>query len=227
MGIIIEIKNKIQNKHRNLKNGFFMKTNKSSFQLFFLVVVLFITSVYISAQDATKIRKFSFKLGYSKYKDTEFTFYSISHKNDMTLLNEVSNIRLSANYRLTNFIEVGAFWGYSLYKTMIPFDIDSLGRPNGYSSENSNSLMYGINSNIHILPFFIEKDKSRIDVYCSLQYGGIYLFEPEGGINTKKNYSEYGLYGGLAFYPFRHLGIYAEFGYAKYADLRYGLSLQF
>jgi hypothetical protein len=204
-----------------------MKINKSRFQSFFLVIVLFITSVNISAQDSTKIRKLSFKLGYSKYKDTEYTFYSTSHKNNMTLLNEVGNMRLSANYRLTNYIEVGAFFGYSRYKTMIPFDIDSLGRPHGYSSVNSNSLMYGIISNIHILPFFIEKDKSRIDVYCSLQYGGIYLFEQEGGINTKKNYSEYGLYGGLAFYPFRHLGIYAEYGYAKYSDLRYGLSLQF
>jgi hypothetical protein len=204
-----------------------MKTNESNYQLCFLIIVLFITAINLSAQETNTNNRLNFKLGYSKYSNTDFIFYSTNHENDGKGLNEVGNIRLSSNLRINKFIDAGIYFGYSLYETYIPQNFDSLGRPGTLSHKEANSIMYGLNTNIHILPFFIKKDNFRFDLYCSLQYGNIHLFEPEGGINTKRNYQEYGIYGGLAFYPFRHLGLYAEYGYAKYANLRYGLSLKF
>jgi hypothetical protein len=202
-----------------------MKISKLIYQTTFLFILLALSAIKLSAQKTTAKDKLNFKLGYSKYSVTDFIFYSTSHANDGAYLNKVGNIRFSSNYRINKFIDGGVYIGYSLYKTEI-IGYDSLDHPMSYSLEKCNSVMYGLNSNIHILPFLIKKERSRIDVYGSLQYGGIHLFEPEGGVN-KKNYSEYGIYGGLAFYPLRHLGLYAEYGYAKYANLRYGLSLKF
>ncbi|QQS50110.1 MAG: hypothetical protein IPM71_10950 [Bacteroidota bacterium] len=204
-----------------------MKINPLKFKTLLVFIVLVLTVINISAQEKSSNEKVKLMLAYSKYRDTDFVFISTKHDNDPMDINEVGNIRLSSNYRINRYIDAGLYIGYSFYQTYIPHDFDSLGNARTISYENSHSLMYGLNSNIHILPFFIQKEKSRIDVYASLQYGGIHLFEPEGGINTKKDYAEYGIYGGLAFYPFRHLGFYAEYGYAKYANLRYGLSLKF
>lgn len=205
-----------------------MKINPLKFKNLLVFSVLFLTVINLSAQEKSSNEKLKLMLAYSKYSDTDFVFISTKHDNDPMDINEVGNIRLSSNYRINRYIDAGLYIGYSFYQTYIPLDIDSLGIPQGgFSYQNSHSLMYGLNSNIHILPFFIQKEKSRIDVYASLQYGGIHLFEPDGGINTKKNYAEYGFYGGMAFYPFKHLGLYAEYGYGKYVNLRYGLSLKF
>ncbi len=196
-----------------------MKINPLKFKTLLVFSVLFLTVINLSAQETNKIDKLNFKLGYSRYTDTEF-FFDNFLKHDWDDKTPVGNIRLSTNYVINKYIDAGLYFGYSLYKTYIPYvySIDYV---------DVSSIMYGVSSNIHFLPFFIKMERSRIDVYASLHYGGIHLFEPEGGINTKKNYTEYGIYGGLAFYPFRHLGFYAEYGYGKYANWRYGLSLKF
>lgn len=184
----------------------------------------------VSGQDSYIKNRLNVKAGYLKYSDTEFRFISPSNtSSDFHVKNEVGHLRFTVNYKFNNVIEAGTYIGYSPYKTYIFSRFDSLTGTPLYSVaySKSKSIMYGVNSNIHILPFFIKKDKFRFDVYCSIQLGGIHLFEPTGGINTKSNYFEYGVFGGLAFYPFKHLGVFTEYGYGKYSKFKCGLSYNF
>jgi len=190
-----------------------------------LLFSLLILTFNISAQEKKNKNKFNFKLGYSRYSDTEFFFGNVFKDDLFDKIKKVGNLRFSSTYNINKFIGAGFYVGYSYYESMAPSPTG------GYSwngaNSSGNAIMYGVNSIIHILPLFTEKEKIRLDVYCSLQFGGIQLFEPKEYINTKYSYSEYGIYGGIAFHPFRRMGLFAEYGYSKYANFRYGLSYKF
>ncbi|MBN1116427.1 MAG: hypothetical protein JXA77_04455 [Bacteroidales bacterium] len=202
-----------------------MKTNNLILQLVFLSIVFLISKINILAQEQKLGESLSFKVGYSKYQNTEFCFANYLKDYFDKNYNKVGNIRLSADFELNKYTDAGLYFGYCLYETQKKLLEDSTNR--SWSFEAANSIMYGLNSNLHILPFFIKKESYRLDVYCSFQMGVVHLLESDECINDKHTYLEYGIYGGLAFYPFDHLGLYAEYGYAKYSNLRYGLGLRF
>lgn len=177
----------------------------------FLWVVssLFVLNSY--AQDSYIKNRWNIKTGYARYTNGV-------RLNDKVLTN--GNYRLEVNYGVSNNIEAGIFGGYS------KFDANSLPSISGYSA-----AFYGINCNLHLLPFLIKEDDFRFDLYITGKLGGFYLSSPSNHFSHGNN-AEYGLGAGISFYLYKHLGVYAEYCFGKYyfkddTKLRYGLTLKF
>ncbi len=176
------------------------------------------------------LRKLNFQLGYSRYRETDFIFEPFELLDRSKKIDWVNNLKFTANYRFSKFMEAGPYLGYSPYEafsvTIIeenPEYVHSLASSIGLG----NALFYGMNTNFHILPILIKKENFRFDLFASAQLGGIYLNEPVEGMNKKRNYFEYGIFGGLALYPFKHLGFYSEFGFGKNINSKYGVCWKF
>ncbi len=147
------------------------------------------------------------------------------------LQNKNINYRLELNYGVSNLIECGAYIGYSnfdmIFRNENPTDSFSL-----YLIKKNPTLFVGLNCNFNFLPLFIKSSDFRFDLYATTKIGGQF-----GLINSNNlfegGYKEYyALGGGLAFYPWRHVGFFAEYTLGKfyYSDnkkLRFGFSLKF
>lgn len=128
---------------------------------------------------------------------------------------------LEANYGVLNFLEVGGYMGYSLIKT-------TSRSTEGYANTGkANVLFYGIRSNIQLLPFFLKSEKFRFDFYLSGKCGGFYRFTNKNENPARGNALDYGFYGGVAFFPGEHWGIFGEYGWGNYVNHQYGLSFKF
>lgn len=130
------------------------------------------------------------------------------------------NFRVEVNYKMLPFIEVGVFAGFGFYE-----DIQIVGSRatiSGYAATN-----YGLNANFHILPLVVKEKKVRFDLYVSGKLGGINPERKNFSPLPHKYFSDYGVYAGAAYYLTRHFGVYGEFGYGSYTNLRYGLSFKF
>jgi hypothetical protein len=104
-------------------------------------------------------------------------------------------------------------------------------------------IKYFANCNFHILPFFTDAEDFRIDLYLTANTGGVTYFhdiypiiDASGQKVLVPDYKIHKLYYGagvgLGFYPFKHLGLYAECTYEQFFDtkalfLKYGLSVKF
>jgi len=177
-----------------------------------IVILIFITgfiSLYATAQESYINKRLNFKMGYARYPEA-------------SLGENTSNFRIGANYGFTDYIEAGIYVGYGIhnnYYRVTPGE--------GTMMFNSNTLFYGINGNFHILPYFIKKPNFRFDVYASGKLGAYNSFAPENSILSNGMALDYGIYGGVSFYPWKHLGLYAEYGYGNKTNLRYGITLKF
>jgi hypothetical protein len=182
----------------------------------FLMIFLIAISTSILAQDSYIKGRINSKLSYSKYP---FLGY-IPSKNDFT-----SCLGYEMNYGINNTVELGGYFGLAKYET---FE-GPLVTGQTYTNKNRAILMYGVNANIQLLPFFIRQNNCRFDLYASTKLGGIHHWKKSNDVfpETNKELFDYGLYGGLAFYPGKHWGVYCEYGYGNNTTLRYGLSLKF
>ncbi len=103
-------------------------------------------------------------------------------------------------------------------------------------------LKYYTNCNFHILPFFVDSDDFRFDIYLISKVGGITYFHPpytlenEGALIEIEAHRTHNFYygggGGIAFYPLRHFGVFSEFTYENFYNtkamfFKYGLSVKF
>lgn len=130
------------------------------------------------------------------------------------------NFRVEVNYKMLPFIEVGVYAGFGFYE-----DIQIVGSRatiSGYAATN-----YGLNANFHFLPLIVKEKKVRFDLYVSGKLGGINPERKNFSPLPHKYFSDYGVYAGAAYYFTRHFGVYGEFGYGSYTNLRYGLSFKF
>ena len=126
------------------------------------------------------------------------------------------------NYGVLNFLEIGAYLGYSQYQQLA-------------FVENSNVLkivysplpFYGINANFHLLPFVVKNDDFWLDLYLSSKVGGYYFWNGSNVHGSKKSNFDYGIYGGVAAYPGNHWGLFFEYGHGNNTNWRTGLSLKF
>lgn len=200
--------------------------NKSQFKkavFFLLVSSLFILNSY--AQDSYIKNRWNIKAGYARYKN------GMSRE-------KVGNYRMEVNYGILNYLEIGAYIGYSKFDYYHKIIADSL-NSGGYSVGDNNTLFYGASFNFHILPFLIKKDDFRFDLYVTGKFGGLYFTKPtpyrytfNGPTFREGQIYEYGIGGGLSYYLGKHLGVFAEYCYGKYYfgdknKLRYGLTLKF
>lgn len=127
------------------------------------------------------------------------------------------NYTFEFNYGISNQLELGTYIGYSPNKI-------------GTSFKTSHSIFYGVNANYHLLPYLLKKEHFRFDIYCSGKIGGNYLdhlLEFPDGFILDKHTVEYGIYAGIVFYLFKHLGIFTETGYGNFIKVRYGVAYKF
>jgi hypothetical protein len=135
-----------------------------------------------------------------------------------------------ANYCFHKLFSLGATLGFGVYEWA---DLSSLGSSSSsissdlFEKKMKPMLLYGINANFKILPLFIKKDDFFLDLYVSTKLGGIYLNNRNKQLDEKRELIDYGIYGGIAVYPFKKLGFYYEYGYGNYIKWRTGLCLRF
>ncbi|MBN2521592.1 MAG: outer membrane beta-barrel protein [Bacteroidales bacterium] len=199
-----------------------MKTREQMKKIIFFLLLNSLIIINAYTKQSYIKNRWNFKVGYSRIK----TGTHISGNNTKKI--EVGNYRISANYGILNFFEVGGYLGYSRFRT---YEIVS--QSSEYKEiEYTNTPFYGINANFHLLPFFISKDDFRFDLYVTGKFGGHFYFTPNNYYPARGHISDYGIGIGIAFYLWKHIGIFAEYNYGKYdydnqTDLRYGLTLKF
>ncbi|MFO7656540.1 MAG: outer membrane beta-barrel protein [Bacteroidales bacterium] len=198
-----------------------MKININIKKTLALLVISYIFLLNSFSQDTYIKNRLNLKLGYARYT-TGITEYSNNNIKELT----VGNYRIEANYGILNYLEIGAYFGYSRFDFFLINWADTTAIKKRY-----NTPFYGVNCNFHILPFLIKKDDFRFDLYITGKYGGLYFTTP-GNHNLHGHQNEYGIGAGFSLYIWKHLGLYTEYSYGKYYfddknKLRYGLSLKF
>jgi opacity protein-like surface antigen len=179
----------------------------------FIVVMLlitFITTASSQEQNSYIKNRWNIKLGYGRYS----TGTTVSSSGSNAAVKQ-GNSFLEANYGLLNNFEVGIHTGYSAYKNyeLLPSGATEL--------KTYHVLFSGINTNFHILPFFVKSNDFRFDFYLNGKFGGHF---------SKINALYYSAGAGLSFYPTQHLGLYCEYNYVnvfRASFLRYGIAVKF
>ena len=142
------------------------------------------------------------------------------------------NVRADFNYGILNWLEVGGYIGYIRYKK--PPDFSSERNPDTvYSYTVSQRIgfapVFGINVNVHLLPFFVQNKDCRWEWYLTAKYGGTYLIKHlesnkrgflDGGrgavhyieqhFNGERYRHEFGIGMGGGVYFWKVFGLYAE-----------------
>jgi len=131
------------------------------------------------------------------------------------------NARAECNYGVLNWLELGGYIGYIRY-----FNV--LKQPEGYFKK-SFTPTFGVNANVHLLPFWVKNKNCRWELYVTAKYGGTYLihyypFETSGfiwdsqtgiqeikiGYNPNRYRSIFGAGIGGGVYFKNVFGLYAE-----------------
>jgi hypothetical protein len=81
------------------------------------------------------------------------------------------NVRAECNYGILNWLELGGYIGYMRY-----FNI-YYNRRKYDPSKQKKALAptFGVNINIHLLPFWVKNRNCRWELYLTAKYGGAYL----------------------------------------------------
>jgi hypothetical protein len=133
---------------------------------------------------------------------------------------------VEANYGLLNFLETGAFLGFSMYERSYDTILDSLVHSSSFDLKPM--IFYGVVVNLQLLPFVIKRDKCMFDLYISSKFGGIYFADKNKSyLDRKRSQIDYGIYGGVAMHPFKHWGLFYEYGFGNYVKWKTGVSLIF
>lgn len=178
---------------RNLTNGCIMKT-KTPFLLITLTFGLLLVQCAFSQTSYIKNR-WNFQAGY----------IPDLRKNMSPKANQ---FRISANYGILEFIEIGAYIGGTNYL--------QFSKPPQSGIKDAYAPVYGINANAQLFPFLVKRKDFRFDLYLATKFGGYYYTGNETDFFKGASW-QYFLGGGVAFYPFDHLGLFAEYGYENKA----------
>ncbi len=174
-----------------------------------LVILIVLASIKLGyAQNPYLNERLSLKLGHSQ--TPKFTDWS----NDI----KMGNIRLETNYMFLNFIESGLYLGYSNFRN-IEQPSSTSQTSTFFSSYQSNALFYGLNTNIHLLPFFVGNKKIRVDLYIGAKMGLISIIATENSMFHGNNF-DYGLLGGANYFITKKWGVYVEYGISKRLNLK-------
>ncbi|MDR0286201.1 MAG: hypothetical protein LBI03_00595 [Clostridiales bacterium] len=158
----------------------------------FLLCSLYCIELY--GQESYLKNRWNIKLSYAPYPTGVTTGKENVVKNKSVL---TTDIRLEANYGFLKFLEAGVYVGYSPFKDKYSI----FGRhPYGHV------LSYGLNANLHFLPFFKLQSEPRLDFYFTAKYGGRSSLTS----NAYGNKHDLGFGLGFSWYFSRHTGMYAE-----------------
>ena len=183
---------------------------------FLVLIVVFFTlgSTKLDAQESNIKNRINTKISFSQYPWLGQRFPSG---------NFTPCFNLELNYGVKNFIELGAYFGYSRYSQIGIIHNDPIELYTDYRS----LTFYGVNMNIYLLPLLVKRNSFWIDLYLSSKIGGFFYWNALSTFTKNNNRIDYGIYGGLAVYPFKHWGGFFEYGYGNYVQWRSGLSLKF
>jgi hypothetical protein len=117
---------------------------------------------------------------------------------------------LSAHYGFDKFLEIGSYCGISKYLYQNE-DLTYMGI--------RNKILYGLSAKAHLLPLVFDAQDFRFDLYVNTRAG----IDHFCGANSQYQKNRLRFHGGagLAFYPFKHLGAFTEFGYDNHEIIDY------
>jgi len=164
-----------------------------------LILYLFLSTFFSNAQSSNIKSRWNFKSGISIYPQRS--------DHDPKPI----NLRIEANYGVWGVLEAGAYLGIGRYTYWLPLE------NNSRMANNTFSPFYGIQTNFHLIPLLIKKNDFRFDFYLSGKFGGNYLSIPDGSDPKPGHHIEYGLSCGLAYYIWKHTGVYTEYSIGRYS----------
>jgi hypothetical protein len=164
-----------------------------------LILYLFLSTFFSNAQSSYIKSRWNFKSGISIYPQRS--------DHDPKPI----NLRIEANYGVWGVLEAGAYLGIGRYTYWLPLE------NNSRMANNTFSPFYGIQTNFHLIPLLIKKNDFRFDFYLSGKFGGNYLSIPDGSDPKPGHHIEYGLSCGLAYYIWKHTGVYTEYSIGRYS----------
>ena len=183
-----------------------------------ILFALIFSILTVGAQDSYIKKRWNVKVGFASYPGL---FVSNSGMKET-----YGNYRLEANYGILNFLETGLYLGYSRTSSQ-PVPVAG----QGLIYQNQNTPFFGIGLNFHPLTFLIKEPDFRFDLYLMGRYGGIYYSSPADYIPAKGFLFQYQHGIGLAFYLWKHIGVFGEYSFGVLAkpagNLRVGLSVKF
>ena len=176
--------------------------------------------------------RWNIKAGYSR-NVLNVLFIPIS-ENPITLKEykrkRSSNFRIEGNFAPIRFLEVGVYTGFMVYTTdrVIGFTEYEFMNYQGLFetiAEKAMILNFGINANLHLLPFFVKKENCRWDLYVCAKYGGTVLTKTKfpylplsiGYSSTAPYIQEYGIGIGGSVYFWNVFGLYTECSFGQYS----------
>ena len=176
-----------------------MKTRNKTRLLLLLTGLLFCMSSY--AQDSSYIKgRWTVNLGL--VPDIEYFDHGFYPRHQFML---------STHYGFGKYLEVGGFCGTSKYIYMID-DYNSVGM--------EDKILYGLSAKAHLLPIVIDAQDFRFDIYLNTRIGvDHYPVTMASGLS--QNTFRFHGGAGLAFYPFKHLGAFTEYGYNNHGIIDY------
>lgn len=192
-------------------------------KLVFICIFLQFQYINIQAQESDFKDRLNIKIAYCSYPwmgDISYDFINEGAKSFTPAgIAEV-------NYSLLNYLETGAYLGFSMYERADFGDSTDVNII--ISRELKPMVIYGLSINLQLLPLIIKQDEIMSKIYISSKLGGIYFTDKNKNYLTRERTQiEYGIYGGVAIQPFNHLGGYCEYGYSNYVKWKYGLIWQF
>ncbi|MFA5648873.1 MAG: hypothetical protein WC951_11265 [Bacteroidales bacterium] len=142
--------------------------------------------------------RLSFKLGVSKTPE-------LANWRSKFMSN---NFWLESNYGHSKFFESGVYLGYTNFSNYTKPTEEIL------QAYTTNAFFYGVNTNFHIMPLLNFTNEPRFDVYISGKIG-LLSFDAPKNTNITGTQLDAAINIGASYFIFRHLGVYAEFGFSK------------
>lgn len=194
-------------------------------------IALVLLTFAVTLTQAQEVKDYLYKRTNIKIGHTTTPEYTNIIK-DFTL----GNFRFDVNHGISKFIELGGYFGYSRFgnvQHLVEFDPTD-DTTWGVNFIYSDAYSYGTIVNFHILPFIVQNNEPRFDIYISAKLGGLSLIAPEKSV-WKGHSLDFGAYAGLSVYITRHWGAFVEYGvnntplvYTRYEGcLRYGITIKF
>ena len=152
-------------KERKINNND-MKPTK---QLFLLFVITGLFSLPVYAQDYSIKNRWNTKLSLSFNRNNEWNRPFIEFPNGNPFQARL-NARAECNYGVLNWLEVGGYIGYIRY-----LNIDHSIRKGFDKRGRTIAPTFGVNVNVHLLPFWVKNKDCRWELYLTAKYGGAYL----------------------------------------------------
>jgi hypothetical protein len=160
------------------------------------------------------------------------SFSNIQIEDDIWFQDNMITLQLEVDRNITKYFGIGGYTGFGLYEEWL-FE-QGINSHSITFLEITNSLQYGLNSNLHILPLFIKTKIPRFDLYISGKTGLISLFssKDQSIIPKRGHYFDFSLMCGCAIYLSKKFGLVVEAGtkYFKYHNgfnANYGLTYMF